>query len=243
MCSAAHLTAMLLLRSPAPLTAVSIDASARNEWSYLHSYMASGLGNLMEQVIVHRPPSASYACSKLVTDAPQGLPPIEPPPPVPPFEVQDRFRREFCHAAAGWPRAGALSRFPHSAERLNNMVSDVEVSRLDKGNFQGVNRRTDHRVGGAEANRMWPGLPAFVSALPHMCQQACQQAEAALATADVLLGDHTIMLAMGPSSSRKPGCCCNTQRFDPGRARGGARAGAGRVRCRPREWPHDGPPI
>ena len=57
----------------------------------------------------------------------QGLPPIEPPPPVPPFEVQDRFRREFCHAATGWPRAGALSRFPHSAERLNDMVGDVEV--------------------------------------------------------------------------------------------------------------------
>jgi len=64
------------------------------------------------------------------TRAPQGLPPFEPPPLVPPFEVQDRFRREFCHAATGWPRAGALSRFPHSAERLNDMVGDVEVRTL-----------------------------------------------------------------------------------------------------------------
>jgi hypothetical protein len=60
----------------------------------------------------------------------QGLPPIEPPPPVPPFELQERFRREYGHSASPWPRTGALSRFPHSTDRLNDMIGDVEVSEI-----------------------------------------------------------------------------------------------------------------
>ena len=71
-------------------------------------------------------PNACYTIDPY--DLPQGLPPFEPPPPVPPFELQERFRREYSHAAAPWPRAGALSRFPHSTDRLNDMVGEVEVS-------------------------------------------------------------------------------------------------------------------